>query len=1503
MKTQIKQFKVLNSPFRRLVGLSFVILLGCAAALVWFAPPQSAFSFLKGGENPQPKQIAVTPADKSDASKKTSLPRRQPGGEERSQDNVWNEIQLESLIGRIAEGVPETARALELNSKALNKILNSAPDDSAETLSYLSKSEAILQLPLPEGGFMRFRIVDSPVMEAGLLEKFPEIKSYRGQSIDDMRVSMRADLSPLGFHATILTADKMISIHPARYDDVNRYVSYYNDDFNGAPFSCRVTQSDDRQSNDDDLKVNALIDEEVNAWIDEEDAPGIATGPTLRIYRFAIAVTQEYYNDDALGGDSDANTTASLNTWVNALNVIYERELAVRFTLVTNSQIIFKVEPDGLTNSHSGTMSNEIQSILEAKVGLANYDIGHVLAQQSDGGTAGLGVMCSDGIGKGAGASGTVQPVGNVGTLKLFAHEVGHQFGAPHTWNACNGGTRVHSSTAYEVGSGSTIMGYGGTCESDNLAGNNDVRFHAISHKNINDHINRYPQCGAQQGTGNAAPVVDAGAGYTIPKLTPFALTASATDVTNDVRNLTYTWEQFDAGGLLYGNPPYGDQPADPETTTRPIFRAYPPTSNPTRVFPSLTYILNNANDPPETILDGNQTRQVGEKLPSVGRVLKFRVTARDNRSGGGGTRDDDMRLTVAGDAGPFLVTTPNTAVAWTGGTTQTITWAVNNTNIAPVSATNVKISLSSDGGQTFPVVLAASVPNDGSETVNVPNGIQTETARVKIEAVGNIFFDISDANFTINNADSCPIISGVAPGAGSAGSIVTISGSNFTGVSTVKYGGGVIDPNFTVVNNTTITTTIPAGASSGAITISKTGCGDKQTTPLSVCFSSPQTFILDDGSHDGSYGDSYHVNRLTPPAGNYPATLTHVQIYFHNSNNNATVGEQFTILAGANTDGDTNINNTAFQSVAATVKSVGGFNTYALATPITITSGDFVVGYKLTTGRNGAADNTTPKSRSYYSGDGVGFNLTTGTNYMIRGQFSRNCSPATAISPGAQSFNASAGNGSIAITSSTPWTTTSNNSWITINSGASGSGGGTVVYAVAQNGTGAPRTGTMTVAGQTFTVTQTACAIGFSPFPNTTIGAAGGTFDITVSAPAGCSWTAASNASWITVNSGASGSNNGTITYTATANIEKTGRTGTMTIAGQTLTVTQTACPGSASMIFDEDEVNGSGSGTHFVQRLTPTSYPATLTHVQIYFHGGYPSTDSTPPSDSKVMILAGKNVDGDANINNSIQQTFEVGTGTIRDAYTTFALQTPITISSGDFVVGFKTVSGAPAFPLSFETAVPTRGRSYSSGDGSAFVNVSDADYKIRGQYKSFCPDGTISPTSRAVTGSSATGTVSVTATGAWTAFSNDVWITVTGDPTRMGHRIAEYNGTGNGTVSYTIGANNSGASRSGSMTIAGVVFTVTQSAIPTAASVSIGGRVLTSAGIGVGGATVRLVDQTGQSRIVRTSSFGYYRFDEVEGGETIVLSVTSKRYAFTPQVVTVHDSVQNLDFVSLE
>ena len=278
---------------------------------------------------------------------------------------------------------------------------------------------------------------------------------------------------------------------------------------------------------------------------------------------------------------------------------------------------------------------------------------------------------------------------------------------------------------------------------------------------------------GTVTATGNNPPSVSAPAGFTIPIRTPFALTGGATDPDGDTP--TYLWEQNDRGagtGTSLVTTPKTNGPLFTQFGNRAVFNANiynPPgqnqvTTNPTRVFPNQLQILaNNTNAESGncgTVSGAPTLAQIdclSEFLPTADYVgfagvnasparLNFRLTARD---GSGGVNSADTVLTLAPGAGPFLVTSPNTAVTLDGTSSQTVTWSVANTNVAPVNTANVKITLSTDGGLTWPFTLAASTANSGSSPVVLPN-VGTTQARVRVEAVGNVFFDVSNANFTI---------------------------------------------------------------------------------------------------------------------------------------------------------------------------------------------------------------------------------------------------------------------------------------------------------------------------------------------------------------------------------------------------------------------------------------------------------------------------------------------------------------------------------------------------------------------------------------------------------------------------------------------------------------------------------------------------------------------------------------------------------------------------------
>ncbi len=427
---------------------------------------------------------------------------------------------------------------------------------------------------------------------------------------------------------------------------------------------------------------------------------------------------------------------------MNRVSAIYEEDFAIRLQLIANNDTIIYPTTGNPTNgfdpyTNDAGAYSENQSNLDTKIGSPNYDIGHVFTTGS-GGVAYVAVVCRDGQ-KALGTTGQPNPIGDPFNVDYVAHEMGHQFGGNHTFNGtgshCSGGN-YSGSHAYEPGSGSTIMAYAGICGADDdLAPNSDAYF---LFDNISEIVTYTTtglgnSCPVITPTGNTVPIVSAGANYTIPSRTPFALTGTANDADGDT--LTYCWEERDLGPAQPGNVA--------DNGSSPIFRTFYPTYTPTRIFPKIGNIVAGIFD--------NVAPPHGETLPITNRTLNFRLTVRDNRINGGAVNTADMAVTVVENGAGFSVTAPSSSGPFTNGSNLGVSWNVTGTSAAPINTANVKVSLSTDGGYTYPYTLLASTPNDGNETVTLPAGVTSSSARIKVEAVGNIFFSISPINFTIN--------------------------------------------------------------------------------------------------------------------------------------------------------------------------------------------------------------------------------------------------------------------------------------------------------------------------------------------------------------------------------------------------------------------------------------------------------------------------------------------------------------------------------------------------------------------------------------------------------------------------------------------------------------------------------------------------------------------------------------------------------------------------------
>ena len=633
------------------------------------------------------------------------------------------------------------SRPLTLDAAGMAGLLATAP---AEFSAAARSAERVVALPSPAGGFEHFSIQETALMAPGLAEKFPEITTYVGQGIDDPTASLRLDQGPLGFHAQVLTPKGTWYIDPLYHLDDSKYVSYYRADLIN-------THGD---FTDGELPGGVAIPDQTIAGTAARNA-----GTTLHTYRLAVTTTNEY---SAQFGNTPATVLAEVVRAVNRVTGIYQIELDVRLQLITDeNKLIFTTTDDGINNSDVGVAIDQNQTVTDSIIGDANYDVGHIFTT-SAGGLAGLGVVGMTGQ-KAQGVTGLPHPTGDAYWIDYVAHEMGHEFGGNHTFNGSQGscGGNDEPSASMEPGSGSTIMAYAGICNSDDLqsrfpSASSDPYFHAKSFDEIQAVISRSGQGGTVSATGNNVPTVSSvgGTGFAIPPQTPFALTALGDDADGDT--LTYGWEQYDA------TPTARPLSAQPKLDGA-LFRSFTPTTSPTRYFPSLANIAagkTNAATGTCPALPGGLVC-LSEYLPTTARTMHFRDTIRDNRAAAGGVNNTDVTVTVAG-ATPFTVTAPNGGGITVGGSAVPVTWNVAGTSGAPYSATNVDILLSTDGGLTFPITLSSGTPNDGTQSVTIAN-IPTTQARIMVRANPGIFFDTSDANFTIT-AGTTPAVPG-APG------------------------------------------------------------------------------------------------------------------------------------------------------------------------------------------------------------------------------------------------------------------------------------------------------------------------------------------------------------------------------------------------------------------------------------------------------------------------------------------------------------------------------------------------------------------------------------------------------------------------------------------------------------------------------------------------------------------------------------------------------------------
>ena len=620
-----------------------------------------------------------------------------------------NEPVIQASLSPKASQDPSESRLLKLNLAQLREALNG--------------SNAInIMLPDPYGGAVEFALRPSSVMPKKLAARYPEIRAFEGVALHDAATTIRLEFSSKGLTAQVLGAGNRWLIDPVEGLSPEFARSY--------KYSKSFHTKDEAFCELDSVGVFGG-GSAPNDQFKGTTRRARSTGESVKTYRLAVATTGEY---GVYHGGTTASALEAVVATVNRVDGIFASELAIRFQLVDDNDAVVFADPatDPFTgNDNAGTLIDESQAQIDLLIGTENYDVGHTLSTGA-GGLAGLGVVCREG-GKAEGVTGSSRPEGDFFDVDYVAHELGHQFAADHTWNGSNGGCGPQQrgpNSAYEPGSGSSIMSYAGLCGADNIASAVDALFHHQSFDQIIGYTTEGigSVCGSDAVSGNTAPQVDAGSDYVVPKQTPLVVAGSATD--QEQGSLLYSWEQRDLGPQA--------ALTDPDDGRFALFRMLDSSSSPERYLPALATVVSGALD-------------LSERIPQVAREMTMRLTVKD---GTGGVQSDDIVVSVDGDSGPFEVVSPNGGEQV--GRSKTVEWDTGFTEQAPVSASMVEIYLSTNDGVSFDQLID-TVDNTGSANINFPAGIQSQAARLMIKGAGNIFYDVSNSAFQLDSDRAVP--------------------------------------------------------------------------------------------------------------------------------------------------------------------------------------------------------------------------------------------------------------------------------------------------------------------------------------------------------------------------------------------------------------------------------------------------------------------------------------------------------------------------------------------------------------------------------------------------------------------------------------------------------------------------------------------------------------------------------------------------------------------------
>jgi len=641
-----------------------------------------------------------------------------------------------------------------------------------------SSQPTIVELPTLDGQIEKFEVYSLPVVEKSLADRY-QLGSYVGAKVGDPTVYVRFSVSPYDLQSMMFKDGQYEFIEPLNKEKTVYGVFLKTNKGSGDhAFSCSTSESIQSQNQLKKLSEGSDFSNAANDFSKSSDKK-------YRTYRLAISVTGEY--TQYFGGVAQA--FAAINATITRVNGVFEKDFAIHLNLQDLPQLIYtnpSTDPYSTANTGIGGAWNlELQQALTSAVGNNAYDVGHLFTRSGGSGNAGgVGNVCKnpassgDATSKGAAYSAARSgsgPEGDSFDIDLVAHEMGHQFGADHTYSF-DIQSAPNQSAHMEPGSGSTIMSYAGITNVD-VQSYRDAYYHTRSIEQVQTYINSQ-SCGTVANINNNPPVVAALPNKTIPKGTAFVLTANATDAENNA--LTYSWEEYDLATSAVNN-------VTGDNINGPKFRSLVASPSPSRYFPRLSNVIN-----------GNLSSATDwEAVSNVARIMNFKVTVRDNNPDvtQQQTATGSQTITV-GNEGPFKMTTAKVY----NNVASNITWDVVNTNLTPYNVSNVKIDYTTDQGVTWNVLIA-STPNDGSESLSFSALSANQNIVVRVSALDNVFYALG--NVTVASVLACD---GSAPTGLLAGNITqTTANIDWDLVAnatyTLRYKKSS-ETNWTVINN-----------------------------------------------------------------------------------------------------------------------------------------------------------------------------------------------------------------------------------------------------------------------------------------------------------------------------------------------------------------------------------------------------------------------------------------------------------------------------------------------------------------------------------------------------------------------------------------------------------------------------------------------------------------------------------------------------------------------------